>query len=77
VPDDKWGERPKAFVVVKDDDEITDADLIAHVRSKIASYKCPREIELVDALPKASTGKIRKNEPRDEAWGDSAVRIQG
>ena len=78
VPDEKWGERPKAFVVVKDDDdEITDADLIAHVRSKIASYKCPREIELVDELPKTSTGKIRKNELRDEAWGDSAVRIQG
>ena len=77
VPDEKWGERPKAYVVLADGREATEADLIAHVKSRIASYKAPREIEFVAELPKTSTGKIRKNELRDAAWGDTRTRIQG
>ncbi|GAA3956722.1 AMP-binding protein [Gordonia caeni] len=77
VPDDKWGERPKAYAVLADGQSATEADVIAHVKSKIASYKAPREVEFVAELPKTSTGKIRKNELRDEAWGDTRTRIQG
>ncbi len=77
VPDDKWGERPKAFVVLADGQQADEAELLAHVKSKIASYKAPREIEFVVELPKTSTGKIRKNELRDAAWGDIRTRIQG
>ena len=77
VPDDKWGERPKAYVVLADGQSATEADVIAHVKSAIASYKAPREVEFVTELPKTSTGKIRKNELRDEAWGDTRTRIQG
>lgn len=77
VPDEKWGERPKAFVLLTEGAEVGEAALIAHVKSKIASYKAPREIEFVDDLPKTSTGKIRKNELRDAAWGDTRTRIQG
>ncbi|MFC0315993.1 AMP-binding protein [Gordonia phosphorivorans] len=77
VPDDKWGERPKAYVVLAAGSAATEADVIAHVKSKIASYKAPREVEFLDELPKTSTGKIRKNELRDEAWGDTRTRIQG
>ncbi|NMO04663.1 AMP-binding protein [Gordonia sp. TBRC 11910] len=77
VPDDKWGERPKAYVVLTAGAEAGEADLIGHVKSKIASYKSPREIEFVDELPKTSTGKIRKNELRDAAWGSTRTRVQG
>ncbi|ALG85356.1 AMP-binding protein [Gordonia phthalatica] len=77
VPDEKWGERPKAFAVLRPGAELTEAEAIAHVKSQIASYKAPREVEFVDDLPKTSTGKIRKNELRDAAWGGAKVRIKG
>ncbi len=75
VPDEKWGERPKAFVVLSG--EATPEELIEHVRTKIARYKAPRDVEVVEALPKTSTGKVQKFELRDKAWGGAQRRIQG
>ena len=60
VPDEKWGERPKAFVVLRAGQNATPQELIAHVRTKIASYKAPRDVEITRELPKTSTGKIQK-----------------
>ena len=60
VPDERWGERPKAFVVLRSGTSATPADLIAHVRTRIAGYKAPREIDVTMELPKNSTGKIQK-----------------
>jgi len=60
VPDDKWGERPKAFVVLRPGQSAAPDELIAHVRAKIAGYRAPREIEITLELPKTSTGKIQK-----------------
>jgi len=60
VPDDKWGERPKAYVVLRPGRSATPEDLIAHVRTKIAGYKTPRDIDITVRLPKTSTGKIQK-----------------
>lgn len=77
TPDDKWGERPKAFVVVKNEKRVTATDVIAHVRSHIASYKAPSAVEFVDTLPKTSTGKVRKNELREAEWKEQATRIKG
>jgi fatty-acyl-CoA synthase len=65
VPDDKWGERPKAFVLLRADHSATPQELIAHVRTKIASYKVPRDIVFTADLPKTSTGKIQKFVLRD------------
>ncbi|GAA4550842.1 acyl--CoA ligase family protein [Pseudonocardia xishanensis] len=65
VPDDEWGERPKAFVVLAPGGEATPEELIDHVKSTIARYKAPRDVEIVDALPKTSTGKIQKFELRN------------
>jgi fatty-acyl-CoA synthase len=53
------------------------AEIIAHVKTRIASYKAPRDVDFVADLPKTSTGKIRKNELRDVEWGGGRVRIQG
>jgi fatty-acyl-CoA synthase len=74
VPDDRWGERPKAFVVLSDS-SVGQEQLIAHVRERIAGYKAPREIEFVDELPKTSTGKLRKQELRDKEWSGRNARI--
>jgi len=77
VPDDQWGERPRAYVVLRAGAEVCEQDLVAHVKERIARYKAPREVILIDALPKTSTGKIRKVALREEAWAEKAVRIQG
>jgi fatty-acyl-CoA synthase len=77
VPDAKWGERPKAFVVARPGQAPTEDELLEHVRAHIARYKVPREIEFVDELPKTSTGKIQKFELREREWAGQASRIQG
>jgi len=77
VPDDKWGERPKAFVVLHAGQSATPQELIAHVRAKIASYKAPRDIEITFELPKTSTGKIQKFVLRDSEWAGRIHRVHG
>jgi fatty-acyl-CoA synthase len=77
VPDQKWGERPKAFVVLKDDALVTENELIDHVRVKIARYKAPRNVDFLLELPKTSTGKIRKFALRDPEWAGKTHRVQG
>jgi len=77
VPDDTWGERPKAFVVLKPGASATEADIVAHVRQQIARYKAPRDVEFVTALPKTSTGKVQKYELREKEWAGRASRVQG
>ncbi|GAA1860484.1 long-chain-fatty-acid--CoA ligase [Brevibacterium marinum] len=77
VPDAEWGERPKAFITVRRGQPATEAEIVEHVRSQIAKYKSPREVEFVEALPKTSTGKIQKFELRNREWGEGESRIQG
>ena len=77
VPDDKWGERPKAFVVLRAGESATPEELIAHVRTKIASYKAPRDIDITLELPKTSTGKIQKFVLRDSEWAGRIHRVHG
>ena len=80
VPDDKWGERPRAYVVLRpeargaEEQAIQDA-VIAHCRAHIAGYKVPRDIVILEDLPRTSTGKVRKNELRDAAWAGKEQRI--
>ncbi|SFB51511.1 fatty-acyl-CoA synthase [Amycolatopsis marina] len=60
VPDEKWGERPKAYVVLRAGHEAAAPELREHVRARIAGYKVPDRVEFVAELPKTSTGKIQK-----------------
>ncbi|MDR1806353.1 MAG: AMP-binding protein [Propionibacteriaceae bacterium] len=59
VPDARWGERPKAFVVARH--AVDPADLIAHAAASIARFKVPRAIEFTDQLPRTATGKVQKH----------------
>ncbi|MCK8482749.1 AMP-binding protein [Aliiroseovarius sp. S2029] len=63
-PDEKWGEVPCAFVELKDGAHVTEDELIAFVRTRLAGFKTPKMIEFCE-LPKTSTGKIQKFELRD------------
>src|SRR5579872_1007110 len=64
VPDEKWGEVPKALVVLKPDAKLSEAELIEFCRAHLAHYKCPRSVEFVAALPKTAPGKILKYDLR-------------
>jgi acyl-coenzyme A synthetase/AMP-(fatty) acid ligase len=63
VPDSHWGERPKAYVTVKEGKTLQAQDLIdwAKHQSAISKFMIPREVEVIKELPKTSTGKIQKN----------------
>ena len=77
VPDERWGERPKAFVVLRQGQDAEPDAIIEHVKGEIARYKAPRDVEIVEELPKTSTGKIQKFELRAKEWGDATTRIRG
>jgi fatty-acyl-CoA synthase len=64
VDDEKFGQRLKAFVVLEEGASLTEADLGAHVKANLASYKTPREVEFLDELPRNATGKVLKRELR-------------
>lgn len=68
VPDEKWGEAVKACVVVKAGQELTEAELIADARTRIAGYKCPKSIDFIDALPRNPSGKILRKDLRAPYW---------
>lgn len=73
VPDDEWGESVRAIVETRG--SVTADELIAFCRDRLANYKCPRAIELVDALPRDENGKVRKRELREPYWAGRTTRI--
>lgn len=68
VPDEKWGETIKALVVLAEGRTATEAELIAHCRSRLAHYKCPTSVELRTELARTSTGKLQKFKLRAPYW---------
>ena len=62
VDDEQFGQRLKAFVVLGEGAELTDDDVKGYVKSNLARYKVPREVEFLDSLPRNATGKILKRE---------------
>lgn len=71
VSDSRWGERPKAYVTVQSGKSMKGEDVIrwAKHESSISGFMIPREVEIVDELPKTSTGKVKKNVLREWAKG--------
>ena len=74
IPDDKWGERPKAFVTLKPGQSATERDIIEFCKQHIAHFKAPAAVEFGD-LPKTSTGKVQKFVLRDREWKGRTKRI--
>lgn len=75
VPHEKWGETPKALVVKTEGSDLTEEELIAFTRDRLAHYKCPTSVEFRDTLPQTSTGKIQKYELRDEYWDSEQQQV--
>jgi acyl-CoA synthetase (AMP-forming)/AMP-acid ligase II len=62
VADDEFGQRLKAFVVTRDEVELSEDDVKAHVKANLARFKVPRDVEFLDSLPRNATGKVLKRE---------------
>jgi fatty-acyl-CoA synthase len=74
IPDDHWGERPKAFVTLHPGAAVSEQELIAFCRERLAHFKCPDAIAF-GPLPKTSTGKVQKFALREPEWSGRARRI--
>ena len=74
MPDEKWGEVPKAFVGLRPGETATEQEIIDFCRERIAHYKCPKAVEFTE-LPKTSTGKIQKFRLRERLWAGAEKRI--
>jgi fatty-acyl-CoA synthase len=75
IPDEQWGEIPKAIVTLKADRSASEAEILGHCRKHLAGFKVPKSIEFVDALPKGGTGKILKKVLREKFWAGHARRV--
>ncbi|KAI8064568.1 hypothetical protein BC940DRAFT_305400 [Gongronella butleri] len=76
APDDKWGERPHAFIVLKQGQSLTQDQVIAFCRQHLAGYKCPAKVSFVTEIPKTGTGKVQKYILRNELWKGKSKKIQ-
>jgi long-chain acyl-CoA synthetase len=79
VPDERWGETPKAIVVRAanpDGAALSEARLMAHCRERLAGYKCPTSVEWVEVLPRNPSGKVLKKDLRAPYW-EGRTRMVG
>ncbi len=65
IPDEKWGERPLACVVVGDGGELSAEDVLEHLRPRVAKWQLPDRVEFIDEVPKTSVGKFSKKTLRE------------
>jgi acyl-CoA synthetase (AMP-forming)/AMP-acid ligase II len=81
IPSEKWGETVKAIIVDAAGGDsskgaaLSDADLIAYCRERMAHYKCPTSVDRVAALPRNPSGKILKTELREPYWKGQTRRV--
>ncbi len=68
VPDEKWGETPKALVVLREDEIVSAQELMQYCRDNMAHFKCPTSVEFVAELPRTATGKLQKFKLREKYW---------
>ena len=73
IPDEKWGEAVKAVVSLEG--EATEADIIAFAAERLAKYKCPKTVDIVDELPRNPTGKILKKDLRQPHWEKAGRKV--
>ena len=75
VPHEKWGETGKAIVVVAPGREVTEAEIIAFAKERLATFKCPTSVEWMDVLPRNPSGKVLKKDLREPYWEGHERRV--
>ena len=77
VPDEKWGEVPWAVLTVRPGADVTIQDVQDHLNGRIARYKIPKSVIIVDELPRTASGKVRKADLRARFGGERTTRPIG
>jgi long-chain acyl-CoA synthetase len=75
VPHDKWGETAKAIIVAAPDAVVDEADIIAYCQERLAKFKCPTSVDVVEMLPRNPSGKILKKDLREPYWEGRDRRV--
>lgn len=75
LPDDKWGERVHAIIVLRPGRDLNAEQVIAHCRAHIAGYKCPRSVDFRGEMPLSAAGKLLKHELRAPYWKDRQRKV--
>ncbi|WP_027417822.1 long-chain-fatty-acid--CoA ligase [Aneurinibacillus terranovensis] len=75
IPHEKWGEVPHAVCVVHPEHTVTEEEVMAFCRGKIAHFKCPKSVQFVKELPKTASGKIQKVVLREPFWKEAGRRV--
>ncbi len=75
VPDDRWGETVKAIVVRRPGTTVTEAELIAWTRGRLAGFKRPRSVDFVESIPRNPSGKVLKRQLREPYWAGRERRV--
>ncbi|MCA9789241.1 MAG: hypothetical protein KC462_05685, partial [Cyanobacteria bacterium HKST-UBA05] len=65
IPDEKYGEAVKSFVVLKPGTSLSEAEVIAYCKARLADFKCPESVAFIDEIPKGPTGKLLRRALRD------------
>ena len=65
VPDERWGERPLAVVVLRDGQQASSEELRDHLGREFAKWQLPDRVEFIDAIPRTATGKFKKTDLRE------------
>jgi fatty-acyl-CoA synthase/long-chain acyl-CoA synthetase len=68
IPDEQWGEKVHAAIVVRPGDSLSEEDVLTYAREHLAGYKIPRSISFLDELPRTGSGKILKRQLREPYW---------
>jgi acyl-CoA synthetase (AMP-forming)/AMP-acid ligase II len=76
VPDEKWGEAVKAMVALKTGQKATEEEIIQFCKDHLASYKKPKSVEFIEAVPKNPYGKVLKRELRERYWTGESRRVR-
>jgi acyl-CoA synthetase (AMP-forming)/AMP-acid ligase II len=66
IPDEEWGQEPRAIVVLKEGETVTADEIIEFSRSNLASFKRPRSVIFVDSLPRSALGKLSRKQLVEE-----------
>ncbi|MEP7215402.1 MAG: o-succinylbenzoate--CoA ligase, partial [Anaerolineaceae bacterium] len=75
VPSEKWGETPKALVVLREGVTATEQEILEFSRQHLAHFRCPTSVDFVDSLPRTATGKLQKFVIREKYWEGVKRRV--
>ncbi len=75
IPDERWGELVMALVVKSSGSTLSEADVIAYTKTKLAGYKCPKRVEFRDTLARTATGKLQKFKLRETYWSGQSKAV--